>query len=251
MNPTLETLQALHSTHGDFDARDISASDLNRILDTCVLAANASNKQSYAVVVVRDKERMQELTPYVGSAALVFCVDSNRLQATAARLGLGYRASRIMTFLTAYTDTCLAAQTAAIAAQSLGIDSLFTNGIHRGDVNRVYKTLELPATGCFPVIELVLGYAQTPASSKRGRLSGAAIVHEETYSQLSDRAADDIIAQFDNPDLNLSVGTQWRETHEHFLGWFFDVWMNRMPPQEGPSTLFNRLVESGFLADEC
>ena len=250
MNETLQTLQSLHSTHGNFEDRAIPESDLQTILETCMQAANVSNKQSYSIVVVRDKERMQALTPYVGSAALIFCVDFNRLEKTAERLGQTYQVQRLMPFVTAYTDTCLAAQSAVVAAASLGVDSLLTNGIHRGDIDRIYRVLELPEKGCFPVIELVLGYADAPHVTKRGRLLSEGVVHHETYQGLSDEAADRVIAAYDDPDRNLALGTNWEETHEHFLGWFFEVWMQRAPVQEGPSQLFKRLLQGGFLDQE-
>ena len=85
-NLVIQTLNSLRSTHGDFQDRPLSDVDLKTILDTCIQAANASNKQSYSIIVVEDRERMKELTPYVGSVALIFCVDFNRLQATASRL---------------------------------------------------------------------------------------------------------------------------------------------------------------------
>lgn len=250
MNPTLQTLQQLRSTHGNFSDRSIPDGDLQTILDTCVLAANASNKQSYSIIVVKDKARLQELTPYTGSAALVFCVDFNRLKQTAERLDIAYEIQGIMPFLTAYTDVCLAAQTSAIAAQSLGVDSLFTNGIHRGDIERVYRALELPERFCFPVIEVVLGYSDGPAPEKRGRLTGPGIVHQGTYHWADDEDLDRIIAAYDDPEEHLALSTNWRETHEHFLSWFFSVWMNRMPDQEDRSQLFSILERGGFLGNE-
>ena len=59
-------------------------------------------------------------------------------------------------FVTGSTDTILAAQTACIAAKSLGIDSLFTQrGLHRRDISQVFKTLNLPDKYCFPLVALV------------------------------------------------------------------------------------------------
>jgi len=47
------------------------------------------------------------------------------------------------------TDTALAAQTAVIAAGSLGIDYLFTNSIHCGDLRGFCEKFNLPDKLCF------------------------------------------------------------------------------------------------------
>ena len=75
-------------------------------------------------------------------------------------------------FVTGSTNTILAAQTAVIAAKSLGIDSLLTNGVHRGDMERLWEMLGLPRQYCFPLIALVLGYAAKEPAYQKGRLSG-------------------------------------------------------------------------------
>ena len=159
MNETCKTIHSLRTTHGNFSEQAISSEDLQTILNACVRAANASARQSYSIVVVEDKAVMKKVCGFVGSKALLFCADYNRLIDTAAHLGHGFAADGVVPFVTASTDTILAAQTAAIAARSLGIDSLFTNGIHRGDMSRVYELLDLPEAHCFPLIMLVLGYA--------------------------------------------------------------------------------------------
>ena len=185
-NETLETIHSLRSTHGNFTAQEVSDEDLRTILDAAVRAPNASARQSYSIIVVEDGEMMKKLCGYVGSKALLFCVDYTRVKDAAAHLGHPFSAQGTISFVTGSTDTILAAQTAAIAARSLGIDALFTNGVHRGDMNRVYALLDLPEAHCFPLIMLVLGYADEEPKSLKGRLSGPGVVHWKKYHRLTD-----------------------------------------------------------------
>jgi nitroreductase len=87
MNETPKTTHALRSIHGDFSEQSIDQADLERILDASIQAASASARQSYAIIVLDDREAMQRLFYYQGSHALIFCVDYNRIMATAEHLG--------------------------------------------------------------------------------------------------------------------------------------------------------------------
>jgi len=134
---------------------------LETIIDACVRAANASNMQSYSIVVSREEAKIQKLTGYRGNCLLLYCADYNRLFDAARHLGHDFYADNIEAFITSSTNAILAAQTAVIAARSMGIDSLLTNGIHRGNTERLWDILELPQQGCFPLIALMLGYPRT------------------------------------------------------------------------------------------
>ena len=251
MNPTLDTLQSLRTIHGNFTDQPISSQDVATILETATRAANASNRQSYSIVVVDDPEMMKQLTGYQGSRLLLFCVDFNRLAATAAHLGHEYPLRGVAPFLTGAIDTSLAAQTAAIAAKSLGIDALFTNGIHRGNVQRVYDLLKLPEKYCFPLIALILGYPQDEPTALRGRLTGPGVVHQGTYQAATDEELQTIIEAYDDASTGLSSASPWKEKgFSHFLDWFFEVWSNRAPASTGRSPLFQRLIDAGFLDAE-
>ncbi len=156
MNETLKTIYSLKSIHGNFADRKISDEDLDTILHASGRAANAGNMQTYSIIVVDDKAVMKELCQYVGSVALVFCVDHNRIVEAAQYLQHPFSPKTAGWLITGSTDTILAAQTAAIAAKSLGIDSLFTSSLYRGDFTRVYWLLDIPEKYCFPLITLIL-----------------------------------------------------------------------------------------------
>ena len=115
----------------------------------------------------------------------------------------------------------LAAQTAVIAAKSLGVDSLLTNGIHRGDLERAWGILGLPQRACFPLIALLLGYPKAEPARRMGRLRGSGVVHYETYRRATSPELDRLVAQHDDGRSNLALNDTWRaKGYSHYLDWF-------------------------------
>lgn len=248
MNETLRTIHSLRSIHGNFSSREIKDEDMKMILDACVRAANASARQSYSIIVVKEKKLMKKLCGYEGSRILVFCVDYNRIMDTARHLNHSFAANGVVPFVTGSMDTILAAQTAAIAAKSLGIDSLFTNGIHRGDITRVYELLDLPEKYCFPLITLVLGYPAQEPDYLKGRLNGPGVIHYDKYHKVITEELDELIRQYDDPEKHLWLNDTWKqEGFEHYLDWFYKVWSTRSGKPNSKSQMAEILEKIGFM----
>ena len=247
MNETIQTIEQLCSTHGNFSTREVSEEDLQMIITTCVRAANASARQSYSIVVVRDREKIKQFCGYSGSKALLFCVDFNRIKQVADHLGHETEVGGLHNFITGSTDTILAAQTAAICARSLGINSLFTNGIHRGDISRIYKWAHLPERYCFPLIMLVIGYATQKSDHLKGRYQGPGLVHDEQYHPCTNSDLDDMIAYYDDPEIKMGMVSDWKSLgFDHYYDWFFEKWIGK-PGEQQKSQLLALLEKSGFL----
>lgn len=227
MNETLKTIESLRTVRS-FSERDITDEKLSRILNSCVKAASASARQTYSIIVVDDKSVMKEIG-YTGNKMLVFCVDYNRIADTAEFLGYQFSYQEAVSdFVTGSTDTVLAAQTAAIAAKSLGIDSLFTNCLHRGNIDRIYKLLNLPEKYCFPLIALILGYADESKlkTTGKGRLSGPGVIHYGKYHRLKEEEINNIVLEYDAVEKHyLSLIAGWRDKgYGHYLDYFYEVW---------------------------
>ncbi len=247
-NETLATLRGLRTIHGNFLDKPIPESAVEEILQASVRTANASNMQSYSIIVVKDRQRMRELCGYAGACLFVYCADYTRLKTMAEALGDTYAPDGTVSFVTSAMNTMLAAQTAVVAARSLGIDSLLTNGIHRGDMDRVWRLLELPRTHCFPLIALVLGYAAQEPAYRTGRLDGPGVIHHGKYQPLTKEQTAELIAQYDDPARHLALNEDWRKTQKHYLDWFFNVWVGRSGkpgPQE--SQMLQLLKRSSFV----
>jgi nitroreductase len=248
MPETIESIRSLRSIHGGFADEAVPEGDLRQILELSVRAANASNRQSYSIVVVRDTARMRSLLGYSSSVALFFLADLNRIVDLARHLGHEFEVRGLPMLLSSIVDASLAAQTAAIAAKALGIDSLFTNGVHRPPMTRLRELLSLPEKHCFPVVALLLGYPREEPRVKRGRLCGPGVVHFERYHSLTLEEADTIVEAHDDPAAGLDMKSPWKEQgFVHFLDWFYEVWSTRMPPEEGPSQVATWLQDAGFL----
>jgi len=248
-NATLRTIHDLHTTHGNFSEKPVPEATLRTILQASVRAAGASNNQSYSIIVVKDRPMMKDLCGYQGGCLLLFCADYNRMKASAAALGYDYQPGTIVDFVNATINTLLVAQTAVIAARSLGVDSLLTNGVHRGDMERHWKLLDLPATHCFPLIALVLGYADREPPYRTGRLDGLGVVHDGKYHRLTKEETEKIIRHYDDKERHLGLNTDWdAQGYQHYLDWYFKAWVGRnLKPGTTETQMLRLLKRSGFI----
>lgn len=262
MNETIEIIENLKTVR-NFSDKNIPEEHLSLILKSCVNAATASARQTYSIIVVDDKEVMKKMG-YVGDKMLVFCVDFNRVIDAAEYLEFQYKHGvPIVDFITGSTDTILAAQTAAIAAKSLEIDSFFSNCIHRGNINRIYNLLNLPEKYCFPMIALILGYSDEKKSklTKKGRLSGPGIIHFGKYQRLNNEELENIVLEYDSQDKHfLSLIDGWREKgYKHYLEYFYEKWCGCLRVDEKNdhqiksdneyNEVEKMLMKTGFLSD--
>lgn len=249
MNQTLDTIYKLRSIHGNFSSQEISEENLKTILSSAVRAATASARQSYSIIVISDKSVMKNYFNYVGSKALLFCVDYNRIQDTADYLTFDYECGNLPNFLTGCVDAGLAAQTAAIAAKSLGIDSLFTNSVQRVDLADLYQKLNLPPKYCFPFITLVLGYAADSEQLGRGRLAGPGIIHFEKYQHALPEELQEIIKDYDNEEKRLGLTYERKNKSGSYFDWFFNVWSKKTitSKKQKEAELYTFLKKAGFL----
>lgn len=182
------------------------------------------------------------------SKCLVFCLDYNRIAATASYLGYNYVPGKNRYgFISNIFDISILTQTAVIAAKSLGIDSLITNAIFRQDIRNIKKILKLPDKYCFPVMTVLLGHSDKPDTQTTGRLSAKHVVHKCTYAPISDIPHEEIIAELDD-----IYPEYLNKQYPHYLDWYHQV---REKPSEDskrgiPSKLdeqiYEVLCESGF-----
>ena len=249
VNETLKTLHNLRTIHGDFTDQNVPDTHINEILNASVRSANASNMQNYSIIVVKDKDKIQKVCGYRGSFMLVYCVDLNRMKSCANQLDHPYIPEGTTGFITAAVSTGLAVQNAVIAGKSLGIDSLVTNGLHRGDMERQWELLDLPEKYCFPLISVVFGYPAHEPEYLKGRVHGIGLVHHEHYEKLTPEQTAELINTYDDPQTHLALNDNWSEQgHKHYMDWLFTQWMGRSAnPMQEESQLFKLLKRSGFV----
>jgi nitroreductase len=246
-NETLKSIQSLRTIHGNFLDKEIPETALQTILQASVRAANTSNMQNYSIVVVKDRQIMKQVCTYQGGCLLLYCVDYTRVKTLAKHLGYSFVPDNMNCFCLASIDTVLALQTAAITARSLGIDYLITNGIHRGDMDRVWKLLDLPTEHCFPLIAMVLGYPTEEPAFKKGRVNGPGIIHYEKYHRLTKDQTEEMVRQYNDPEQHLALERPKIGQSQQYLDWFFTQWWRAPKPTKQETQILRFLKRSGFV----
>jgi nitroreductase len=195
-NKCLATLLGHRSVRA-YQAQPLPAGTLELLVTAAQAASTSSNLQTWSVVAVEETTRKERLAELAGNQAhirqcplfLVWLADLARLthvaeQRGSASAGLEY----LEMFVMATIDAALAAQNAAVAAESLGLGMVYIGGI-RNQPEAVAETLQLPPH-LFAVFGMCVGYADSaqPAAIKP-RLPLEAVLHRETYSLSSQDAA--------------------------------------------------------------
>lgn len=185
MNSTIEVLKN-HRSIRKFSSRPVEADKLEAILDAAQAASTSSNMQAYSIIGVSDPATKIELAQLAGNQSyveecplfLVWCADLYRLKAAAAKLGTDIAADTAENFLIATVDASLAAQNAAVAAESLGLGIVYIGGI-RNHIAEASRLLALPEL-VYPVFGMCVGYPDHKPIL-RPRLPREAVYHADRY----------------------------------------------------------------------
>ena len=153
-------------------------------------AATSSNLQTWSVIAVEDAGRKARLAEVAGGQAhimqaplfLVWLADTSRLQRVAEAQGRSMENRNYLeSFIVAAADAALAAQNAVVAAESMGLGTLYIGAL-RNDPERVAAELGLPPQ-VMPMFGLCIGYPDPakPAAIKP-RLPQTLVLSRERYS---------------------------------------------------------------------
>ncbi len=153
-------------------------------------APSSANLHSWSVVAVEDPQRKARLAKicdgqpaiYEAPVFLVWLADLARLRRVAEHLGTPSDALNYLdSFLRAVIDVAMAAQNAAMAAESLGLGTCYIGAL-RNDPDAVASELSLPPE-VLPVFGLTIGYADVrrPPPEVKPRLPIEAALHHESY----------------------------------------------------------------------
>jgi nitroreductase len=153
-------------------------------------AATSSNLQVWSVVAVEahdTKVRCAELAGNQKQIAecplfLLFVADLARLNRVAKSIDMPHAGNDTFEmFLTASIDASLAAQNAVLAAESIGLSTVYIGGM-RDKPEEVAALLNLPSSTAV-VFGLCVGYAaEGKGGSIKPRLPQEAVLHREHYS---------------------------------------------------------------------
>lgn len=193
-NDTIKLLLS-RKTIRAFDERPISVEDKEQIISAMMRAPTAGNTMLYSVLDITDQEIKDVLSiscdhqPFIAKApmVLIFLADYRRLlkrfqQANFRNISEPCEGDLLL----AMNDAIIAAHTACVAAESLGIGSCYI-----GDILENFEThkaiLDLPEYVA-PISMLVFGYKKANQKDKPllGRFDRNSIVFENRYRDLND-----------------------------------------------------------------
>jgi nitroreductase len=169
-------------------------------------AATSSNLQTWSVIAVTDPDKKAALAKVAAGQKhieqcplfLVWVADISRNQRLGAEEGITLETMPYQeTFLVAAIDAALAAQNATVAAESLGLSSVYIGAL-RNDPREVARIVGLP-DGAFGVFGMCVGYASAAGATEvKPRLPQNVVVHYDTYDatdETTHRAAYDALLQ--------------------------------------------------------
>ena len=179
--------------------KDISSDLLNDLLETSSRASTMGGMQLYSVVITRNAEMKEKLSPahfnqpMVKGAPVVltFCADFRRFSKWCEQRNAVPGYNNLMSFMNAAMDTLLVAQTFCTLAEEAGLGICYL-GTTTYNPQMVIDALQLPEL-VFPITTVTVGYPDgIPAQVDRLPLE--ATVHEEYYHDYSKADIDKLYA---------------------------------------------------------
>lgn len=176
-----------HRSIRKFKTDPVDPEALRIILEAAVRASNTGNMQAYSIVVTRDAGIRQRLWAahfkqdmvLQAPVHLTFCADFNRFSQWCVQRNADPGYDNFLSFLTGAIDAMIAAQNAAIAAESLGLGICYL-GTATWMAASMIDILGLPRL-VVPVTAIVLGHPdESPALTDRLPVDG--VVHYEKYT---------------------------------------------------------------------
>ncbi len=202
LKTTLEVINSHHSVR-HYSPHPVAEETLEAIVTAAQRASTSSSQNAWSVVAVTDPERkkaLQEMTRsnlFINDAPLflVWIADLSRNKRVSEEAGVPTDAMKYQeALLVATIDAALAAQNAAVAAESLGLGICYVGGI-RTDIKQVSELLDLPEQS-YPVFGMTIGYpAPNDPAGPRPRLPLESVLFHEQYDHYeSNRGVDSLEA---------------------------------------------------------
>ncbi|GAA0344915.1 oxygen-insensitive NADPH nitroreductase [Bacillus carboniphilus] len=189
MNPVIETILN-HRSIRKFKDQPLSKEQIELIVKSAQAASTSSYIQAYSIIGVSDPAKKQALSEVAGNQAyvannghfFVFCADLHRHQKIGEYEGRNVMPSIESTekFMVTLIDAALAAQNAAVAAESMGLGLCYIGGI-RNNLEKVAEILKTP-DHVIPLFGLAVGFPDTQTDQKP-RLPLEHVYHENEYQQ--------------------------------------------------------------------
>ena len=207
MNPTLELIHNRRSTR-QYDPTPLTQAEKDAILEATLRAPTAGAMMLYSIIEIEDQALKDQLVdtcdhqPFIAAAPylLLFVADYQRWMdlytagnspQRALELGIAPRTPTEGDLVLALMDAMIAAQTAVLAAESLGIGSCYI-----GDIIENWEThcdLFCLPRYTIPAALLCFGHpAEPPQGKLKPRFERKFIVHKNQYRRFSPEELDEM-----------------------------------------------------------
>lgn len=230
--------------------KDIPSDLLNDQLETSSRASTMGGMQLYSVVITRNAEMKEKLSPahfnqpMVKGAPVVltFCADFRRFSKWCEQRNAVPGYNNLMSFMNAAMDTLLVAQTFCTLAEEAGLGICYL-GTTTYNPQMVIDALQLPEL-VFPITTVTVGYPDgIPAQVDRLPLE--ATVHEEYYHDYSKADIDKLYAYKESlPENEQFVKENRKETLAQV---FTDVRYTKKDNEFMSDNLLKVLHQQGFM----
>ncbi|MGA1977753.1 MAG: nitroreductase family protein [Bacteroidales bacterium] len=213
-------------------------------------ASNTGNMQVYSIIITRDNAMKKELAPLHFDQAMIteapvvltFCADFNRFNKWCRQRNADPGYDNFLSFFTASIDALLVAQTVCIAAESAGLGICYL-GTTTYMAHEIIRVLKLPS-GVVPVTTVTLGWpAEKP--DQPDRLPLEAVIHQETYSDYSERQIDKYYHEKEAREDSLQFIKE--NSKETLAQVFTDVRYTKADNVQFSKTLLQVLNDQGFM----
>src|SRR5208337_2010731 len=143
----------------------VPAETIERIIAAAQHSSTSANLQMTSVVAVTDPDKRKQLAELCGAnqqhineapVFLAWCADLNRLDRVCELRGYKQITEYVENFLMAAVDVTIASQSAALAAESLGLGICYIGSI-RNNSREVISLLGLPRL-VFPIMGMAVGW---------------------------------------------------------------------------------------------
>lgn len=212
-------------------------------------ASTVGNMQTYSVVVTREAEGKEKLSPahfnqpMVKSAPVVltFCIDLRRFSKWCEQRNAQPGYNNFEWFITGAVDALLAAQTFCVAAEKKGLGICYL-GTTTYNPHVIVEALNLPEL-VFPITTVTVGWpAEDPEQVDRLPIEG--IVHEEFYHDYSPEDIDAIYAYKESLQENIKFIVE--NNKETLAQVFTDIRYTKDANEAMSKVLWDTMKKQGF-----
>jgi len=235
-----------------FKAKPVAEADIMRIVECGQRAPSACSLQTYSTIWVKDEDKRRMLWEACGKQSfileapvtLVPCADIRKIMQimkrkryeTSFEKGLGYR-----TKLFAIVDAALAAENMVLAAEALGLGSVFAGGALGN--GKVREALNLPK-GVLPISLLCIGHPnENPPIRPRLRVDTTLFV--DAYGSLQEDQIEEDVNRMNKALLQEGYYVKYGKRSPEF-SWINNVERKLTEKEEAEETFAGEMRNTGF-----